>query len=119
MKRYLLYLFLLSSISSFSQKLSVSGNIQDTSAKGPLPNAIIMAIKLMDSTLVGFARSDENGFFYFIPFIPIYNKPLMKLIILNVFVAEARTARKLVEQIWQSGQFGPTSGTLENFINLF
>ena len=43
----------------------------------------------------------------------------MKLIILNVFVAEARTARKLVEQIWQSGQFGPTSGTLENFINLF
>ena len=63
MKRYLLYLLLLSSISSFSQKLSVSGNIQDTVAKGPLPNAIVMAIKLMDSTLVGFTRSDENGIF--------------------------------------------------------
>ena len=63
MKRYLLYLLLLSSISSFSQKLSVSGNIQDTAAKGPLPNAIVMAIKLMDSTLVGFTRSDENGIF--------------------------------------------------------
>ena len=63
MKRSLLYLLLLSSISSFSQKLSVSGNLQDTSAKAPLSNAIVMAIKLMDSTLVGFTRSDENGVF--------------------------------------------------------
>ena len=67
MKRYLLYLFLLSSISSFSQKLSVSGNIQDTSAKGPLPNAIVMAIKLMDSE---------------------YNKPMAEWT--NADVAEAR-----------------------------
>jgi len=70
MKRYLLYFLLLSAISSFSQKLSVSGNIQDTAAKAPLPNAIVMAIKLMDSTLVGFTRSDENGFFKLKP-IPI------------------------------------------------
>lgn len=63
MKRYLLYLLLFSAISSFSQKLSVSGNIQDTAAKAPLSNAVIMAVKLMDSTLVGFTRSDENGFF--------------------------------------------------------
>ena len=63
MKRYLLYFLLLSSISSFSQKLSVSGNVQDTAAKAPLSNAIVMAIKLMDSTLVGFTRTDENGFF--------------------------------------------------------
>ena len=70
MKRYLLYFLLLSAISSFSQKLSVSGNIQDTAAKAPLSNAIVMAIKLMDSTLVGFTRSDENGFFKLKP-IPI------------------------------------------------
>ena len=63
MKRYLLYLLLLSTISSFSQKLSVSGNVQDTTAKGPLPNAIIMAVKLMDSTLVEFTRTDELGNF--------------------------------------------------------
>jgi outer membrane receptor protein involved in Fe transport len=63
MKRYLLYLLLLSSISSFSQKLSISGNVQDTIAKGPLPNAIIMAIKLMDSTLVDFTRTNSEGFF--------------------------------------------------------
>lgn len=63
MKRYLLYFLLFSATSSFSQKLTVSGNIQDTSAKGPLPNAIVMAIKLTDSTLIGFTRTDINGFF--------------------------------------------------------
>lgn len=63
MKRYLLYFLLFSTISSFSQKLSVSGNVQDTTIKGPLPNAVIMAIKLMDSTLVDFTRTDENGSF--------------------------------------------------------
>lgn len=63
MKRYLLYLLIFSTISSFAQKLSVSGNLQDTSAKVPLSNAVIMAIKLIDSTLVGYTRSDENGVF--------------------------------------------------------
>lgn len=63
MKRYLLYFLLLSTISSVAQKLTVSGNIQDTTAKVPLPNAIVMAIKLMDSTLVDFTRSDANGLF--------------------------------------------------------
>ncbi len=51
------------SITSFAQKLSVAGNLQDTAAKTPLKNAIIMAIKLSDSTLVNFTRSDDNGFF--------------------------------------------------------
>ncbi|MDF2451626.1 MAG: hypothetical protein K0S26_1130 [Bacteroidota bacterium] len=70
MKRLLLCLFLISTISSFSQKLSVSGNVQDTAAKGPLPNAIVMAIKLIDSTLIGFTRTDENGAFKLKP-IPV------------------------------------------------
>ena len=63
MKRFLLYVLLLSAISSFSQKLSVAGKVQDTVAKGPLVNAVVMAIKLMDSTLVNFTRTDENGNF--------------------------------------------------------
>lgn len=70
MKRFLLCLFLISAISSFSQKLNVSGNVQDTASKGPLPNAIVMAIRLMDSTLVGFTRTDENGAFKLKP-IPV------------------------------------------------
>ena len=63
MKRTLLYLLILSSISSFAQKLSVSGNVQDTAAKAPLQNAIVMAVKLMDSTLVDFTRTDNKGYF--------------------------------------------------------
>jgi hypothetical protein len=70
MKRYLLYFLLFSAASSYSQKLTISGNLQDTVAKTPLPNAILMAVKLMDSTLVGFTRSDENGFFKLKP-VPI------------------------------------------------
>ncbi|MES2515750.1 MAG: TonB-dependent receptor [Bacteroidota bacterium] len=63
MKRYLLCFLLFSAVSSYSQKLTISGNLQDTVAKTPLSNAIVMAVKLMDSTLVGFTRSDENGLF--------------------------------------------------------
>lgn len=64
MKRYLLLFFLIIlNLSSFSQKLSVGGNLQDTIAKSPLSNAVVMAVKLMDSTLVNYTRSDENGFF--------------------------------------------------------
>ena len=60
-----------------------------------------------------------SRFFSFIPFMPIDNNPLMKLIIQNVFVANAPTPRKLVEQIWQSGQFGPKTGTLTDFMHFF
>ena len=63
MKRILLYFLLLINISSFSQKLSISGNLQDTIAKGPLTNAVVMVVKLMDSTLINFTRTDQNGFF--------------------------------------------------------
>ena len=57
------FLFLLVSFSSLAQKITVSGDIQDTASKAPLSNALIMAIKLMDSTLVDFTRSDVNGYF--------------------------------------------------------
>ena len=50
-------------LSGISQQISVSGNVQDTIAKTPVHNAVIMAIKLMDSTLVGFTRTDDKGFF--------------------------------------------------------
>ncbi len=63
MKRLLLLLTLAISCSIFSQNISVSGNVQDTAGKTALPNAVIMAIRLMDSTLVDFTRSDDKGFF--------------------------------------------------------
>lgn len=63
MKRTLLYFLLFITVSSYSQRLSVSGNLQDTTAKEPLQNAIVMAIKLMDSTLVDFTRTNKEGNF--------------------------------------------------------
>ncbi len=58
------------SICSFAQKLTISGNVQDTIAKEPLKNAIVMVVKLMDSTLVDFTRTNEQGFFKLKP-VPI------------------------------------------------
>ena len=63
MGKPLLSLLILFSFSGFAQQMSVSGNVQDTAAKAPLKNAIVMAIKLMDSTLVNFTRTDDKGFF--------------------------------------------------------
>ncbi|HQX69675.1 MAG TPA: outer membrane beta-barrel family protein [Bacteroidia bacterium] len=63
MKKLVFWFLLLSTYSTFAQKISVKGNVQDTTAREPLSNALIMAIKLMDSTLVNYTRSDEKGFF--------------------------------------------------------
>lgn len=43
--------------------MQVSGNLQDTAAKTPLTGAVAIAVRLSDSALVKFARSDKDGFF--------------------------------------------------------
>ena len=63
MKKLYTLLFFSLCLHSFSQKLNVSGNVQDTAAKQPLPYAVVMAVRLMDSTLVSFTRTGENGTF--------------------------------------------------------
>ncbi len=63
MKKLYTLLFVSLFFHSFSQKLNVSGNVQDTAAKQPLPYAVVMAVRLMDSTLVNFTRTDDNGMF--------------------------------------------------------
>ena len=63
MKIKLLFLLFCISLTAFSQKLKIAGNIQDTVAKSPLQNAVVMAVKLMDSTLVSFTRTNEKGIF--------------------------------------------------------
>ncbi|MCE3225586.1 MAG: hypothetical protein K0S32_137 [Bacteroidetes bacterium] len=54
---------MLLSLGSFSQTMRLSGNVNDTAAKQVLPNALLMAVKFKDSTLVDFSRTDKNGFF--------------------------------------------------------
>lgn len=63
MRKFLFVLFIFSSGFIYSQRLSIFGNVQDTIAKVPLQYAVAMAIRINDSTLVSFARTDKNGHF--------------------------------------------------------
>ncbi|MGZ3863234.1 MAG: outer membrane beta-barrel protein [Bacteroidia bacterium] len=52
------------SFSGITQNLmQVGGNVQDTTAKKPLQNAVAMAVRLSDSLLVKYGRTNENGIF--------------------------------------------------------
>lgn len=65
MRPYLLSaLLLLISTMAFSQQhMTISGSVQDTVAKKPLPYSVAMAVRLKDSVLVAFARTDTKGNF--------------------------------------------------------
>ncbi len=43
--------------------MQVGGNLQDTATKTPLTNAVAIAVRLSDSALVKFDRSDKDGVF--------------------------------------------------------
>ncbi len=57
-----LFLLLLNTL-CFSQQMRISGAIQDTVNNAPLPYASVLVIKIKDSTLVAFTRSDAKGHF--------------------------------------------------------
>ena len=62
------YLFLIVLFLSFvgnglAQKRSIIGEVMDTVAQTPLPNAIAVLIRLSDSTIVKFSRTDDKGMF--------------------------------------------------------
>lgn len=54
---------LLLSVASYAQEMKISGTVQDTSGTKPLPGALAMAVRVKDSLLLGFTRSDKNGYF--------------------------------------------------------
>lgn len=63
----LLVLFLFISTASFSQTMFISGKVVDTSSHAdvPLPQAMAMLIRIRDSVLIDFKRSDKLGEFKF------------------------------------------------------
>jgi len=66
MPKHLLFtVCLLISSSCFAQYMSISGSVQDTVTKKPLPNSVAMLVRLKDSVLVNFTRSNEKGDFVF------------------------------------------------------
>ncbi|MFT5779914.1 MAG: outer membrane receptor protein involved in Fe transport [Crocinitomicaceae bacterium] len=48
---------------SWGQDMKVSGTVYDTTGTKPIMNAMAMAIRMKDSLLLGFVRTDANGYF--------------------------------------------------------
>lgn len=62
-KSFLFVIMILLSIIVNAQKMSIQGTLIDTLNSKPLPNAIIMAIRVKDSVLIKYTRSDFYGKF--------------------------------------------------------
>lgn len=64
MRTFLIIFMLLGIISNaLAQKMSIGGNLQDTTTKAPLENAVVMAVRLNDSILLSHTRTDTKGYF--------------------------------------------------------
>ena len=48
-----------------SQNMSIFGNVIDTLNNTAKKNAVVMLVRLSDSTMIDFKRTDDNGGFYF------------------------------------------------------
>jgi hypothetical protein len=53
------------SFSSLSQQMTIKGNVIDTNYQQPVRNAVAIAIRVKDSSLIGFQRTDPQGGFRF------------------------------------------------------
>lgn len=65
MRKLLPVLFCLWYCSAFAQKMNIAGTVNDTVAKAPLHFAVVTAMRIKDSTLVAFTRTDAQGHFAF------------------------------------------------------
>lgn len=60
---YSLIVVLITSIACNAQQLSIAGNVQDTAGAGGLKNAVVLAVRLNDSVLVNYTRTNAQGFY--------------------------------------------------------
>ena len=62
----IIFILILLSISCsfFGQNMNIYGTINDTLNKRPKENAVVMLVRLSDSVLIDFQRTNENGEFY-------------------------------------------------------
>ena len=56
-------LFISCSMELSAQRMTIVGIVQDTSGQQSLQHAVVMAVRIADSLLTGFTRSDKNGSF--------------------------------------------------------
>ncbi len=57
------FLFVFIVHTGFAQQVEIKGNIFDSTGTEPLENALVMAVRMRDSIMVGFNRSSANGQF--------------------------------------------------------
>jgi len=65
LKQLILLILLVISTTSFAQQMTIKGNVVDTNFNQPVRNALAMTIRVRDSVLLGFQRTDANGMFNF------------------------------------------------------
>jgi outer membrane receptor protein involved in Fe transport len=63
LKALFVFLALFFTSFSFSQEMNVEGTVYDTTGIRPLKNAVAVAIRVKDSLMLGFARTDSEGNF--------------------------------------------------------
>lgn len=56
-------IFLFSTTVGLSQEMTVKGTVYDTTGSRPINNAMVMAVRIKDSVLLGFTRSSHDGTF--------------------------------------------------------
>ena len=70
-KRLFFLIFLsLAALSTYAQDMRVKGMVYDTTGVKPLKDALAMAVRVKDSLLLGFIRTDEQGIFLLTGFKP-------------------------------------------------
>ena len=66
---YLNYIFFILLSSNLSaQNMSIFGNVLDTLNDSPKKNAVVILVRLSDSVMIDFKRTDDNGGFILIPY---------------------------------------------------
>jgi len=60
---FFIFTFFLSVSHSFGQDMKLQGHVYDSSGTVPLSNAVAVAVRVRDSLMLGYARTDSNGYF--------------------------------------------------------
>ncbi|MBC7410833.1 MAG: TonB-dependent receptor [Bacteroidia bacterium] len=63
MRLLTIFIFVFLSITAHAQQLTIAGTVQDTTPSSGLKNAVILAVRLKDSTLVNYTRSNAQGLY--------------------------------------------------------
>ena len=61
--RFVVFFFFVNIYDATGQSIAVKGHIMDDASIKSVKNVVAMAVRLSDSVLVNFSRSDSNGFF--------------------------------------------------------